>query len=291
MYRLYHFASLVLPYLPRSFVKALARVIGFIAWLVAVRTRKQATVNLRHVFGNAIQDTKAGRRMLRKTVRRMFQNNARNYLDVFSFPRMTQDKLWEVMRNISGDQHLEEALALGKGIVIVSAHIGPFNFLIKWFSAKGYEVIIPVEHLKDERMLELMLKLREAKGVQFLPLGGSMPLRSMIQALHQNKVVLITGDRAIVGESVEKPFFGAKARLPIGPITLAKRTGAAIVGAFGWYESSNSIGGRFFPVSLALPEQERGDEEALHSKVVEVMEEAIKLHPEQWLVFSPVWVD
>ena len=289
MYRLFAFAAKVVPRLPRGLVLALARLIGLVAWLVAGKARRQATANMLHVSGADIRATRAGRRKLRKTVRGMFQNNVRNYLEVLYPPLSKPEEILHSLRDISGIEHLEEALALGKGVILVSAHVGPFNTLTQWFAAKGYNVTIPVEHLKDERMLDLMLELRRARGVNFIPLGGSAPLRAMIAALRKNELVLITGDRAVVGESVERIFFGAPARLPLGPVTLAQRTGAMIVGAIGWREPQKLIGGQFSAVSLALPEEDRSNADKLHARIVEVMEEAIRAHPEQWVVFSPVW--
>ncbi len=289
MYQLFRFASRVIPRLPRRFIMSLTGVIGYFAWLAASRARKQATANMLHVLGEDVAATPAGRRKLRKTVRGMFQNNARNYLEMFYLPRMAAGELTHALRGVEGIDYLDEALALGKGVILVSAHIGPVNYLAQWFSAQGYVTTIPVEHLKDERMLALQLELRSGHGVNFTPLGGSAPVRALIQALRKNELVLITGDRAVVGDRVERMFFGAKAQLPSGPVTLAQRTGAVILCAFGWRESDHKIGGQFFPISLALPEEQRADSEALHSNIIKAIESAISAHPEQWVVFDPVW--
>ena len=289
MYRLFAFAAKTVPRLPLRLVLALSRLIGLVAWLLARKARRQATANILHVLGSDIRSTRDGRRKLRKTVRGMFQNNVRNYLEVLYLPSSKPEEILYSLHGITGIDHLEEALARGKGVILVSAHVGPFNTLAQWFVAKGYSVTIPVEHLKDERMLDLMLELRRGRGVNFTPLGGSAPLRAMIAALRKNELVLITGDRAVVGESVERTFFGAPTRLPLGPVTLAQRTGAMIVGAIGWRETQKGVGGHFFPVSLALPEDDRSNADKLHARIIEVMEEAIKAHPEQWVVFSPVW--
>lgn len=291
MYRLFLIATRIIPRLPRRFVMSLSGFIGFIAWLVASQARKQATINMLHILGSEIRATPNGRRKLRKTVRGMFKNNVRNYLEMFYLPNMKTGELTGVMQAIEGIEHLEKALAMGKGVILVSAHIGPINYLSQWFAAKGYATTIPVERLHDERMLKLQLDLRGGHGVTFTPLGGSAPIRAMIQALRKNQLVLITGDRAVVGEHIERPFFGARAQLPGGPVELAQRTGAAILCAFGWREPGNRIGGRFFPVSLALPEEKRSDFEALEGRVIEVMEEAIAAHPEQWVVFTQVWAE
>jgi KDO2-lipid IV(A) lauroyltransferase len=291
MYRLYAFAAKVVPHLPRGMILALAQVIGLAAWLVAGKARRQATANMLHVLGPDIRATRAGRRRLRKTVLSMFRYNVRNYLEALYLPPTKPEVIQRELQDITGEEHLEEALARGKGVILISVHLGPFNNLTQWFTVNGYNVTIPVERLKDERMLDLMLSLRRRPGVNFTPLGGSVPLRAMIAALRKNELVLITGDRAVVGESVERLFFDATARLPSGPINLAQRTDAMLVGAVGWYERQGRVGGHFTPISLAVPEEERADEERLHAKVVEMMEREIRSHPEQWVVFDPVWED
>lgn len=288
MYYLFKFASVVIPRLPHRFVFSLANMIGLLAWLVASKARKQATANIIHVLGAKTVSTRAGRRKLRKTVRGTFRNSVRNYLEAFFLPSMQPETL---LRNLDaeGVEYFEEALAVGKGVIIFTAHLGPFNFLGQWFSFKGYQSVIPVERMQDQRMLDLLLKLRSSQGNHVIPLGGGTALRSMIKALRNNELVVIIADRAVQGDSIVKPFFGEPARLPIGPVLLSQRTGAVLVGAFGWYTSSNRLAGQFVPLSLALPEEDRMNTDKLMCGIIEQMERFIKAHPEQWVVFSPIW--
>jgi phosphatidylinositol dimannoside acyltransferase len=289
MYKLFKFASVIIPRLPGWCIPLLADVTGLLAFIIATKTRKQATSNMTHVLGKDVVGTSAGRRQLRRTVIQMFQNNARNYLDLFTLPYIAPEKILNLM-DVEGIAYLEQALALGKGVILFSAHFGPFNYLAQWISIKGYHLIIPVEHLKDQRTLDLTLKLRNSKGVQFLPLGGSSPMRTIIKALRNNHIVLITADRAVEGESVEKLFFGELARLPIGPVSLSQRTGAALVGACGWYTSRTLIKGKFVPLTLELTEDERDNTDAVMNALIKRLEQYIKPHPEQWVVFSPIWM-
>ena len=241
------------------------------------------------MLGNDVLRTSLGRRKLRRTVIQMFQSNVRNYLDLFILPHKTPEKILELI-DTEGAEHVEQALALGKGVIIFSAHLGPFNYLAQWISIKGYNLIIPVEHLKDERTLNLTLTLRNSQGVQFLPLGGSAPMRTIIKALRNNQVVLITADRAVEGESVEKLFFGEPARLPIGPVALSQRTGAALVGACGWYTSRTRMTGKFVPLTLELTEEERNNTDMVMCALIKRLEKYIQPNAGQWVVFSPVWV-
>ncbi len=289
MYRLYRFASIVVPRLPRSVVRVLGLLIGFAAWLFARGARKQATINITHVFGPQVQSTRDGRKKLRRTVRKMFLYSSRNYLEALRLPYLKPEEVLDRIKHKEGLEHLDAALAQGKGAIIFTAHFGPFEYVAQWFAFNNYALTIPVEHLKDERMLELMVKLRSGQGVQFVPLGGSAAVRAMISTLRKNQFVVIPVDRTVQGESVEKDFFGAPARLSLGPVSLAIRTGAVLLGAFGWYMPHNDIGGCVVPISLALSEDERKDPDKLVEKVVETLEANIRARPEQWVMFSPIW--
>ena len=289
MYRLYRFASIVVPRLPWSVVRVLSLLIGFAAWLFARGARKQAAINITHVLGPQVQSTRDGRKKLRRTVRKMFLYSARNYLETLRLPHLKPEEILNRIKHKEGLEHLDAALAQGKGAIIFTAHFGPFEYLAQWFVFNNYALTIPVEHLKDERMLELMVKLRSGQGVQFVPLGGSAAVRAMISTLRKNQLVVIPVDRAVQGESVEKDLFGAPARLSLGPVSLAIRTGAVLLGAFGWYMPHNNIGGCVVPISLALNEDERKDPDKLVEKVIETLEANISARPEQWVMFSPVW--
>lgn len=285
---MFRFAAMLIPRMPHWLARALSRAIAVMAWLVASKARKQATINISHVLGTKVLATRVGRKRLRRTVRGMFRQSLNNYLVAFSLPYLKPETLLHNVQ-VYDIEHLDAALALGKGVIIFSAHLGPFEYLAHWLALKGYSLTIPVEHLKDERMLDLMLKLRRSHGVNFISLGGSTPIRALFSALRNNQIVLITADRAVVGESVEKLFFGAPARLPLGPALLAQRTGAALVGGFGWYATETQIDGQFVPLSLELPEEQRRDIALLMDRIVEKMEYFIGAHPEQWVVFSPIW--
>ncbi len=289
-YWLIRFAAAIVPRLPSRLLPPLSLLIGWIAWLSVPRLRRQAARNMLHVLGHETLKTRAGRRKLRRTVRGMFVNNVRNYLERFYLPRIPAAT---IAGNIQADgqEHLEAALARGKGVLLFSAHFGPFDYLSQWLAANGHEMIIPVEPLRDQRMLDLMLKLRCSHGINYLPLGNGSAMRAIMQALRKNQLVLITADRAVIGQSIEVPFFGAPAHLPAGPAMLAQRTGAALLGAFGWRVSGSRMAGEFVPVTLALPEEKQKDVDALQDGIVKAMERFIKEYPEQWVVFDPIWTD
>ena len=69
------------------------------------------------------------------------------------------------------------------------------------------------------------------------------------------------------------------------------RTGAPLVGAFGWRASKGLIDGTFVRLTLALDEEERKQPECVEGVVIREMERVISAHPEQWVVLSRMWED
>jgi len=290
MYYLFRFATRILPWLPRRLTYAIGNVLGLIAWLIAGKARRQATQNIIHVLGASVQETYAGRRKLRQTVKGMFVTNVRNYLELFTLHSLSSEKILCNM-HVEGDEHLSAALTQGKGVIIVGAHQGPFDYLVQYLGIKGYDVTIPVEQLEDQRMLNLMLDLRRSHGLHYLPLVGSTPMRTIVQKLRDNKIVSIVADRAIEGKSVEVDFFGARARLPIGPVRLAQRTGAALVCANCVRTPQGLARGQLLPLSLELTDEQRADTDCMMRTFIEKIEGFIRKHPEQWVAFTPIWLE
>jgi phosphatidylinositol dimannoside acyltransferase len=291
MYYFFLWGGRIVPHLPSWLQRLLPDLLGPLAWLVAAGPRKQAMRNASHVLGAEMQDTAAGRRRLRRVVRGMFRNIVSNYLDIFLVPSIQWPSNNLHQPPLLHEEHLQEALALGKGVIAFSAHFGPFTYLASWLVSQGYQVTIPVENLQDERIMRLMCDLRNRSGVSYLPLGGSAPMRAIFQALRKNQIVLITADRAVQGESVICNFFGAPARLPIGLVNLSLRTGAPLVGAVGWYSFKRRVHAEIIPLSLALPEEQRRQPEILQAALIAELEQVIGAHPEQWIVLSQVWED
>src|SRR5258708_23640353 len=267
MYRLFLWATKIVPRLPRWLLRLLPMVIGPVAWLLGARARRQATINMLHVLGVDIQSTGTGRRKLRRVVRGMFRSSISNYLDAFTMPSLDHQEIRRRL-SVSNEEALQEALTLGKGVILFSAHFGPFEYMAQWFTLRDYSLAIPVEKLRDERVLRLMVELRNSSGANYIPLGGSAPMRQIIQALRKNQIVLITADRAVEGESVVKDFFNAPAQLPIGPVNLSIRTGAPLVGAFGLRVSGEQMEGDFVRLTLALPEDERKQTDLVEAALI-----------------------
>jgi Kdo2-lipid IVA lauroyltransferase/acyltransferase len=290
MNELFYRAAKFVPKLPRWLRQIIPVVVGSLAWGLARREREHVTANVSQVLGPSIGQSFVGRVRAQLIVRRIFCNCISNYLELFALSALTRREVVARL-DVKGVEYLEEALSYGRGVVLFSAHLGPFEYLPSWFSAQGYEMVIPVEKVRDERMLRLMLELRRRNGVDFVPLDGVKALRTMFNALRRNQIVLITADRAIKGESVVMDFFGAAARLPRGPVDLSVRTGAPLVGAFGWRSAGGRVACEFTPLTLALADHQRDNPEVLQAALTRQLERIVGEHVDEWVIFEPIWAD
>jgi Kdo2-lipid IVA lauroyltransferase/acyltransferase len=291
MNRFFNSVVEIVPRLPGWFRRAMPGIIAPFAYIVAAKNRRQATVNASHVLGPDSLRSFSGRLRLRGVVVEMFRNSIANYIDLLAMPGTPAQ---EILDRIDGaDQHvIDEALALGKGAIVFGAHFGPIEKVGLWFAAHGYRVVIPVENVKDEKTLRLTTRLRNMTGTEFVPLGGVAGVRALLTALHRKQIVLLTADRALgASRSVVHPFFGAPARLPVGLVDLAIRTGAPLLGGFCWRTPSDRTGMKISHLTMRLPPEERSDPSRLHAELALEMERTIATHPGQWVVFQPVWID
>src|SRR5712692_6110790 len=106
--------------LPRGWAYALAVLAARVAWLTARRARRRLEFNL----ATALPDSAAAE--VRRLAWLNFRNHAKAYVDLMQLPRASVTEL-RTLLVVEGSQHLEAARAAGRGVLVVSAHIGSWE--------------------------------------------------------------------------------------------------------------------------------------------------------------------
>jgi phosphatidylinositol dimannoside acyltransferase len=235
-----------------------------------------------------------GRRLSHLEERRMvadvFANFGRYWAESLRLPTLSHP---EVAAGIAmvGFEHVESALAGGKGVIIAAPHLGGWEWGAMYLAGAGMPVTVAVEPLEPPERFEWFARFREALGMQVVAVGpGAAP--AILQALRDNHIVCLLSDR-LVGPTagVEVSFFGARAKLPAGPVTLAVRSGAPLMAAAIYYGRpaiSHTIVFRP-PLELAPHERFRSTVEAGAQALANEMEQLIREAPSQWHITQPNW--
>ena len=269
--------------LPRRVGYFIARIVADFIFLTSRGAKAGITENLRHVLGPDVDNDDLNRRALE-----VFRNASRNTYDLINLPRRDPGTL-ERPVTVYGWDHMDSAIARGKGVVLASIHMGNMDMSIQIIRARGINVTILAEVEEPEQLFKKTSSLRSYNGISILPVTYS-GIKVAMKRLQKGELVAIACDRAIQGSGQYRPFFGKEALLPIGGVEMAYRTGAAILPAFTFREKAYKFSMHFeAPIIL---DRGAGRTECIESglsKIVTLMEEYISRHPDQWMVFEPIW--
>jgi Kdo2-lipid IVA lauroyltransferase/acyltransferase len=267
--------------LPRIPYRALIFYTNFWAWasfrfLWKYRVRMEENVSM--ALGKTISDP-VERRAL---VWRAWKNFAQGVLETSTVMHFSKEKIISKVV-LQGEEHLRAALAKGKGVLALSAHLGSFAIIGARLVAGGYSFSAVVKHPGDLRFAELMNRYRAQLGIHTISAKPRREaVRGILKALRENRIVLVIADEFKSG-GVMVDFMGRRSAAPRGPATLALRTGAVTLPMFAIRQADGSlvlsIGAELEPVQMADLEQSVEATTALYTRH---LEEAIRRYPDQW---------
>jgi KDO2-lipid IV(A) lauroyltransferase len=274
-YRLGFFAGSRVP------VPVLYRIAELIAMATYVICRPQAATlraNLRRLFPQAPQGEHC------RLARRIFRNYARYLVDYGRFRSMPRDGFEAVIQGLEGGSNLEQAFALGRGVILVTGHIGNWELGGAFFGHRG--VRVHVVTLPDgSRQIDAIRQMyRDEYSVNTVVLDGS-PFTSveLMAALKRGEMVAMLVDRWGKTDGVPAPFLGVTLYLPRGPFALSLATGAPILPAFVVRDGASYRGIVEHPFVV-----DRDDFRPYAAELSRVLERVIRCYPEQWYNFVPL---
>ncbi|MCL4459847.1 MAG: hypothetical protein M1136_05740 [Chloroflexi bacterium] len=283
-YILFRLGSAIVPLLPLRLGYRLVTLLADIAYWCQPRVRHNVESNLHRVLG----PTEDGR--LRETVRGVFRSGARNYYDLFRIPRLNLAELTRIV-TVHGWEYLEQALQGGRGVIIVSAHLGNFDLVAQMARVHSYSITIPVEHVKPQCLFELVNRTRASKGLRLIPLDQGA-LKAVQQALRRNEIVGLVVDRDIQQSGVSVRFFGETTKISNAPVVLSLRTGARILPARSERLADHAYAVHIYPpLELEISGNPTYDTQVNTQRIATIIEEFIRQEPDQWVVFEPIWAD
>jgi lauroyl/myristoyl acyltransferase len=273
--------------LPRPARFLVATALGELLYWMLSNKRAAVLDNMAHVLG-----AEASPGEVRLVAKRSFRNYAKYLSEFAHLPRWTAADLEALMAGATGWEHVDEALADGKGAIFITPHFGNWD-VAGWYFGQRHDFKAIVEALHPPELDVLVQGWRKAKGIGIIPLAGAV--RGVMRALQHGGIVAIVVDRPThaTGEGVAVRFFGQQTRVPGGAARFALRTGAPVVAAGVWrtprntYEAIAMPPMRFQP--SVDPAAQETDEARVMQRIMEEIERMIRTHPDQWYMFRRMW--
>lgn len=225
------------------------------------------------------------RRALRVLARENFLNFAKYLVDFFHFLHLKPERMNRLINFGIVPQVLDDLLAKGKGVIVLSAHLGNWELGAAALAQRGYPFHAVALWQPDPKLNELYQSYRTRRCINPIPFGRAA--RECIAVLRRNEIVALVGDRDFTAARNTVEFFGQPARLPDGPAKLALATGAPILPTFMVRTADDT-----FAYVLGEPiwaDKQHDQLSDVMRKIGAALERAIRQHSEQWFLFHDLW--
>lgn len=277
--RLYQWTLYVARTLPQPVLYGFARLVGGLVYLFSSKDRATMRHNLRIALNGACLRINHA-----VILWRVFQNYALYMVDFFRLLGMDPVESRRRTHLYEGRRHLDEALAQGRGVILLTAHLGNWEIGGLGLRALGYPLtVVSLKH-NTAFTNHLVNTMRSRHGIRVVEVGDSAyDGIEIIRALQRQEVIAVLGDRVFADRAGTTTLFGRTVPLPLGPILVAMATGAPIIPAFSVMEAPGLYRGIVEP---ALDIQRGPDREVAlqHNlrQVAGVFERIIRRFPDQW---------
>jgi len=271
-------------FLPRPIIHLFTRILAILWHSIDKNARNQVESNLMRVVGdNPIQ--------LNKVSRELFINYGTYLGDWAKIIGLSNSKVLTYFGKIEGVPVCKEEHAKGKGVIILSAHLGNWEMGGLVFSQWG--IPFNIITAKDElpMVAQMRTKARALHDIKTITIEDN-PLFfiDIVAALRRNEIVAMLVDRYDKKNGILVDFLGEKTYFPRGPVSLARATGASVIPALTVIEKDrryrSALGA---PIDMKWSKNEEEDMNVNVGKIARVFEQYIRLYPNQWYNFSAIW--
>ena len=228
-------------------------------------------------------------------VRAAWRSYARYWMEVFALPKLAQDPrvIARLDSSVQGVEYLDEALASGRGVVIVLTHSGNWDMAGLWLvhHAGGFSTV--AERLSPEELFDAFVEYRESLGFEVLAhTGGGVPVMQVLeQRLRGGGIVCLLGERDLSGRGVAVPLLGELAHVPTGAARLVRDTGATLLTAECFFTpaSAGQLPGWGMVVDAPVTPRDPKDVAGTTAQIMGNLGAHIARHPEDWHMLQPVF--
>ncbi|MBO8126438.1 MAG: lysophospholipid acyltransferase family protein [Firmicutes bacterium] len=274
-------------WLPRKVALRLGAAFGSFLYSIVELTRFRGAVrrNIRNAFPDRFTD-----REVAEMARQHGRDLITTLVEAIRF-RELPELLEKGIIQVEGLEHLEQALAKGKGAILLSAHMGNWEMLFSIMGLLGYPVHAIVVKQSNELINDLLVRERERFGSKIIYLH-EVNSQLIKEILTNNGILLLLADQHNYGGKVRNiiEFFGKPVSVAGGPVAYSQRFGAPLIPAYTVREPGDRHRIIIEP-PLKLIDTGNPEEDFLANcrLYYQVYERWIRKHPSQWMWSHERW--
>ncbi len=283
LFFLYRFVSFLIRLLPRSIILSFGAGFGFLAYIFSPHHRRISRKNLNLAFGFSL-----GQKEKRLIARRAFLHFGRMILDTIKYSFLD-----EAQRNslvtIQGLENLKQALSLGRGVIIFSAHLGNWE-IASWTISRLAPLYVMARPIDNPWLEKEWRRIRESLGARVI--SKFQAARPVLRSLQAGGMVAILIDQNVLrSQAVFVDFFGRLAATTPSVASFHLKTNAPVISVFCLMQPDHR-----YLIKISPPLSWAGNKGAFSERLLQItqvltkmIEQEIRLNPEQWLWFHDRW--
>jgi len=271
-------------FLPLSLALAFGRFLGWIWYYLIPVRRKEARRNIHRALGKELS-----KKEQREIIRQLFSNFCMYIVEILRIPHMTVAENKKLVQ-IDGWEHVDAALARGKGVLLVATHIDNVDLGGCSMAMRGASIAVVVKEM-SKTAEKFISSVRENTGVIIISRKGTK--NYIKELLAENKIVTLVIDQHLaMHRSIVCDFFGQLAATTPAPARFALETGATIIPVV--INRKEKAGYHHVKVSPAFELETPYDDTDLNirhntERLNRIAEDWILEAPNQWWWFHRRW--
>lgn len=274
----------VAPYIPRAVMRFLSLPIVVAIYFLRSKYIRAMRENYRVILGDHLTV-----KQLDKVSLTTLWNFSRYIIDIFYFRGKSHDTIETFLDDISGVAEFEKTLGLGRGAVLLTAHLGNWELGGYFLGQKKLPINIVYFRDRFKRFEIFRSQSRQDMAVKEISIGsGPLSGIPIIKALKRNEIVAMQGDRDFRGDGLEVTFFEKKVTFPSGPVICAMAAKSPVLPVFILSKKKGK-----YDIIAKPPVFMNGrinDQEDINNNlqtIASIIENMVRAYPDQWYCFYP----
>lgn len=282
IYYLGRVVAFIFTIIPLKAGLAIASALGTFVFYILPRYKQLTIDNLKYALGNEKSDTE-----INVVAKRVFQNLGKNAVELVNLPKFNRARMEKFVR-FRNRERLDKAYEKGKGVIVLTAHFGSWELMAAALREFGCPGVTIGRRIYFKKYDDYLNKLRRSRDVEVIYRDESP--RKMLKTLKKNWIVGIVADQDVDSvDGVFVNFFGRQAYTPLGPVVLARASGAVLLPVFIIREGDWHTIAIDEPIELVDTGNKEADLISNTQKWSNVVESYIRKYPDQWVWMHRRW--
>ena len=213
--------------------------------------------------------------------RRSYDSLGRTSIETAVLPGTSSQHVLDRVERVEGWELVEAAMAQGKGLLIVTGHLGNWEFGGAYFAARGVPIDVVARGMANPIFDAYLTRTRREIGMEVI--RDKDAVRRTPRSLRDNRAIAFVSDHDALGmASTFVPFFGRPAKTPRGPAVFALRFDVPTVFVAVVRQPSGRYAILIEPVVVERTGDREADIDAIVLRYTQILERLVREHPEQY---------